>query len=203
LSLVSRLVLLLQEYDHRLELLRRRSPFEEINLAFLSEDYDSAEKKIRALENEGYLKPILSELDKSLFINGNVRKVVAAEIGQNESLKQLVRKAESYEKKKEYKKALDIYENLLVFRLHSYDREMILDKLHSIWLAFEEENQRREENTQAIKYINSAHILGREGKDTDALEYYKMLLRECPNSDYTQDAVEGIIRITSTQNISG
>jgi len=203
LSLVNRLVLLLQEYDHRLELLRRRSPFEEINLAFLSEDYDSAEKKIRALENEGYLKPILSELDKSLFINDNVLKVVAAWIGQNESLKQLVRKAESYVKKKEYEKALDIYENLLIFRLHSYDREMILNKLHSIWLAFEEENQRREENTQAIKYINSARILGREGKDTDALEYYKMLLRECPNSDYTQDAVEGIIRITSTQNLSG
>ncbi len=203
MSLVGRLVFLLQEYDRRLELLKRRSPFEEINLAFLNEDYNFAETRIRVLEKEEYLKPILSGLNGSLFANSNARDAAAAEIRQSEKLEQLVRQAESYEKKSEYKKALDIYENLLIFRIHSYDREMILGKLHSIWLTLEEEKRRREENTKAIKYIDSARILVREGKDADALEYYRMLLRECPNSDYTQEAVEGIIRITSLNKIPG
>ncbi len=203
MKLIHRLVLLLKEYDRRMELLTRHSPFEEINLAYLNEDYNAVEKKIGNLQKEGFLKPILSGIDGSLFENSTNRDAIDSEIRQSGQLVDLVQRARMYEKKYEYKKALDIYENLLVFRTNSYDREMIIGKLHSIWLALEQEKQRREENTRAIKYINSARILGREGKDADALEYYRMLLQECPNSDYIQEAVEGIIKITSMQKIPG
>ncbi len=203
MKLIHRLILLLKEYDSRMELLTRHSPFEEINLAYLNEDYNAVEKKIGNLQKEGFLKPILSGVDGSLFVNSTSRDAIDSEIRQSEQLVDLVQKAQMYEKKNEYKKALDIYENLLVFRTHSYDREMILGKLYSIWLVLEQEKQRREENTRAIKYIDSARILGREGKDEEALDYYRMLLQECPNSDYTREAVEGIIKIASMQNIHG
>ncbi len=203
MRLVNRLVTLLREYHRRLDLLTGRSPFAEISMAYLNEDYDRVEKKITDLRDEAFLKPILSGIDGSLFVNRGIKNAYEAEIGQKARLADLVRRAESFERQKEYKKALDIYENLLVFKTGSYDREMILKKIRSDWLALEQERLRRSENTQAIKYIDSARILSREGKDADALRYYRLLLKKCPNSDYTEEAVEGIIRITSLPETPG
>jgi hypothetical protein len=200
-KLMSRLSALLQEYNRRIVLLTKRSPFEEISLAYLNEQYDEVEKNIDTFEKEGFLKPLLSGIDGSLYSNKTAQDRYKAEIEQNKKLAGLVRKAASFEKQKEYPKAIDIYQNLLVFRLSSYDREMVLNKLRTAWLAHEQEKIRRDENTQAIKYMDSARILSREGKDDDALRYYRLLLQKCPNSDFTGEAVEGIIRTTSLQKI--
>ena len=86
---------------------------------------------------------------------------------------------------------------LLIFPLPSYDREYILNRVHSLWLEVELRRVKREENTKAIKYLESARILNREGNEKGAIEYYRMLLTECPHSDFVSDAVDEIMNLAS------
>jgi tetratricopeptide (TPR) repeat protein len=122
-------------------------------------------------------------------------------IDENIELRKMVsdlsKKALTLEKRGELQKAADIYEDLLIFPLPSYDREFIIGKLHNIWIDVELKRVKREENTRAIKYLDSARVLNREGNEEEALEYYQMLILECPNSDFIKDALDEMKKLAS------
>ena len=124
-----------------------------------------------------------------------IERQIEENIELREKVNELAGKAAQLEKNGEYGKAVDTFESLLILPLPSYDREHILNRVHSLWLEVELRRLKREENTKAIKYLESARILNREGNEKEAVDYYRMLLIECPHSDFVGDAVNEIMKL--------
>jgi hypothetical protein len=93
-----------------------------------------------------------------------------------------------------------MYEDLLMYSIPSYDQEYILSRIRVLWLDIEKRRMTREENTRAIKYLESARLLNNEGKEKEALAYYEKLIIECPNSDYKKQALREIMMLVKIGN---
>lgn len=195
--LIRQLLVVLNKYGEQIELLEDNGPFDDIKLSYLNEDYGGALRKVRELEEEYFIKPLLSGLKNALYTNMEINRQIEGDIALHGKVTELTGKVAQLEKNGEYAKAIDIYESLLIFPLPSYDREYILNRVHSLWLEVELRRMKREENTKAIKYLESARILNREGNEKGAIEYYRMLLIECPHSDFVSDAVDEIMNLAS------
>lgn len=195
--LIRRLLVVLNTYGEQMELLEDIGPFEDIKLSYLNEDYGEALRKVRELEEEDFIRPLLSGLENALYTNMEINRQIEEDITLRGKVTGLAEKAAQLEKNGEYSKAIDVYESLLIFPLPSYDREYILNRVHSLWVEVELRRVKRKENTKAIKYLESARILNREGNEKGAIEYYRMLLTECPHSDFVSDAVDEIMKLAS------
>ncbi len=195
--LVRQLLMVLNSYGEKMALLDENGPFDDIKLSFLNEDYGAALRKVRALKEEDYIRPLLGGIESGLYTNMEMDRQIEENIELREKATGLAGKAAQLEKNGEYGKAVDTFESLLILPLPSYDREYILNRVHSLWLEVELKRLKREENTKAIKYLESARILNREGNEKGAIEYYRMLLIECPHSDFVGDAVDEIMNLTA------
>jgi tetratricopeptide (TPR) repeat protein len=178
-----------------MKLLHDNAPFDDIKLSYLNENYTETKNRVHDLEEHVFLRPLLSGLDGALFTNGEIRREIEDDVATRKKVRELSEMAERLEAKGEYAKAAATYEDLLIFQLPSYDREVLLERMQRLWLAVELQKVKREQNTKAIKYLESARILNREGNEEEALNYYQMLLLECPHSDFVNDAVKEIMRI--------
>ncbi len=195
--LLNQLLLMLQEYGERMKLIEDNAPFNDIKLSYLNEDYGKALHNVRKLEEEDFIKPLLTGLKGALYTNMEMKRQLEEDIALRKQIRELVKKAALLEKEGEYVKAIDTYESLLIFPLPTYDKEFMLEKVHSLWLEVELRRVKREENTKAIKYLESARILNREGNEKEAIEYYRMLLTECPHSDFVSDAIDEIMNLAN------
>jgi hypothetical protein len=194
-NILVKLLSVVEEYQYKLNLLEKESDLEELKMAYLAEDYKKSLTLIKHIEAAGFMRPVLAELKNTLYENIGMVPEIAEEIGLKGSLKDLMKKAQNYEKTKEYEKALKIYEDLLILNLPPYDREYIIQRIHSIIVLFARNDIKREENTKAIKYLEDARKQYREGSEKESAKLYRTLITECPNSDYVTEALDGLINI--------
>jgi hypothetical protein len=196
LGIVRGLLSVLTDYQVELKALEDAALLDELKLSFLAEEYDISLSHVNKLEKKGYLSPLLMQLRETLNRNITAEGVVMNEIEVKSRLKDLSKKAEDFEKQEEYGKAVSIYEDLLILNLPSYDREFLIQKLHSLMIPAIKKEIKRRDNTEAIKYLENARKLYREGRNNEAAEVYVELVKNCPNSDYIEEAVSHMLRIT-------
>ncbi|MCK4805075.1 MAG: hypothetical protein KAT88_10965 [Spirochaetes bacterium] len=194
-SLLIRLLSVLEEYNNRVEFLQEESLFEEIKMDYLSEDYSEVLSKLDTLEAGGYVRPLLTDLRSALNENIIVAGEITDEVELKDSLAKLIKKAASFEEAEDFNKALGIYEDLLILNLPSYDREYLVQKIHSILVPSIKNEIKRGENTKAIKYLEKARNFYLGGEEEEAFRYYRLIVTDCPNSDYVEDALNELIRI--------
>jgi tetratricopeptide (TPR) repeat protein len=185
-------------YDRRLRELDSADPLERFTRSFLAEDYD---RLLNGADGEkyDYIEPLLSGLRGALFRNVDLKKDARQDLAKRREQREQVAQARGLEEGGEYEKALGLYEDLLLQDMEPYDREYLLERVRSLWLPVEMQKVKREENTKAIKYLESARILSREGRDDDAIGFYRMLIEECPNSDYVGEALGKIVSLSGLQ----
>jgi hypothetical protein len=193
--LTRRLLVVLNAYGEKMVFLDENRPFEDIKLSYLNEDYGAALRKVQSLKNEEYLRPLLGGIESGLYENMEIERQIEENMLLRKQVDALSDRAAQLEENGAYVKAVDAFESILILPLPSYDREYILKRVHSLWLEVELKRLKREENTKAIKYLESARILNREGNEKGAIDYYKMLLMECPHSDFVGDAVDEIMKL--------
>jgi len=194
-SLLIRLLSVLEEYNNRVEFLQEESLFEEIKMDYLSEDYSEVLGKLDTLEAGGYVRPLLTDLRSALNENIIVAGEITDEVELKDSLAKLIKKAASFEEAEDFNKALGIYEDLLILNLPSYDREYLVQKIHSILVPSIKNEIKRGENTKAIKYLEKARNFYLGGEEEEAFKNYRLIVTDCPNSDYVEDALNELIRI--------
>ena len=194
-SLLIRLLSVLEEYNNRVEFLQEESLFEEIKMDYLSEDYSEVLGKLDALESGGYVRPLLIDLRSALNENIIIAGEITDEVELKDSLAKLIKKAASFEEAGDFNKAHEIYEDLLILNLPSYDREYLIQKIHSILVPSIKNEIKRGENTKAIKYLEKARNSYLGGEEEEAFKYYRLIVTDCPNSDYVEDALNELIRI--------
>jgi hypothetical protein len=190
----------LKEYSERIAYLQNNSPFDDIKLSYLNENYSEAWGRVKSLESKDYLKPILSGLEGALHSNLDTNRRVEKILEGSAKAKEAAKKAESLKNQGEYNRAVEMYEDLLMYSIPSYDQEYILRRIRVLWLDIEKRRMTREENTRAIKYLESARLLNNEGKEKEALAYYEKLIIECPNSDYKKQALREIMMLVKIGN---
>jgi hypothetical protein len=196
LSIVRGLLSVLTDYQKELNALKDKTFLDELKLSYLAEDYDVSLSRVEMLQKNGYMPPLLAHFRKTLYENITAEGIVMDEIEVKSRLKELSKKAERFEKEGEYGKAVKIYEDLLILNLPSYDREYLIQKLHSLMVPSLKNEIKRHDNTEAIKYLENARTLQREGRDNEAAEVYVKLIQNCPNSDYIEEAVSHILRFS-------
>lgn len=202
-SVLVQLVSVLREYKQSLDTITRELPFDDIKMAYLNENYENALKKVNRIQADGFLNPLLSGLKHGLNRNIESAQEIADELNLKGDIRELFRRAQSLEERGEYEKAMSMYEDLLIFNLPPYDREHIVKKIHEIMGYFERSAMKRADNTRATRYLETAQRLYREGNEEEALDYYRLLIIECPNSDYVENALSEIIKIMVEEKILG
>jgi tetratricopeptide (TPR) repeat protein len=184
----------IRDYDRRLEGLDAAAPLDSITRSFLAEEYGSLVDGTSGADDP-YLEPLLTGLRGALFRNAGQTGDIEEELAKRRDQRKRVARARSLEEEGAFEEALAVYEELLREDMDPYDREYLVDKVHSLWLPLEAQRIKREQNTRAIKYLQSGRLLSREGRDEEALNFYRMLIEECPNSDYVEEAMENIVSI--------
>jgi tetratricopeptide (TPR) repeat protein len=182
-----------RRYAERLETFRIESPLRSLAMNYLAEEYQQAEEQRVVLARDDMLRPLLSGLEGNLFAAREEAEHVQNLVERNRALKKRAELARRLEEQGAYEEAIAVYQELLLQPLHSYDREHLTEKLRSLWVPTEMHKIKRDQNTRAIKYLESAKILENEGREAEALEFYAMLVQECPDSDYVQDAINRIL----------
>ncbi len=196
LGIVRGLLSVLTDYQVELNALEDAALLDELKLSYLAEEYDISLSHVNMLEKKEYLSPLLTQLRETLDRNITAEGIVMNEIEVKSRLKELSKKADNFEKREEYGKAVSIYEDLLILNLPSYDREFLIQKVHSLMIPAIKKEIKRRDNTDAIKYLEDARKLYRQGRNNEAAEVYVKLVKNCPNSDYIEEAVSHILRIT-------
>ncbi len=110
------------------------------------------------------------------------------------NLKSLFKQAEYFTKNGQYKKAAEIYRNILVFDLSPSDREIVVDKLQSVHELFVKTNQKRKQNREVIELLGIAERYEAEGAYGKANSIYKRIVKEYRMSDFCDRALERLIK---------
>ncbi len=193
-GLVGGLAAAVQQYANRMETLITESPLRSLVMRYLAEEYDLAEEDRVNLERDELLRPLLAGLDERLFTVRKEAGRIKDGIARDRSLQERVALARRLEGGGDLEEAITVYHELLLGPLQPHDREYLAGKLRSLWVPAEMKRIKREQNTRAIKYLESARLLEKEGRDLEALEFYAMLVKECPSSDYVRDAMNRILQ---------
>jgi hypothetical protein len=185
------------QYEARLRKLRTESPLRVIAMSYLGEEYEKADRVRARWEEDELIGPLLSGLDRGLGRAIDTSESIDERVRANRQIRRLVERAEKLEQSGNFESSISLYEQILLQPLQAHDREYLTRKLISLWVPAELKKVKREQNTRAVKYLESARTLESEGKDRQALEFYRMLVEECPFSDYVDTAVERIVRIAA------
>jgi tetratricopeptide (TPR) repeat protein len=188
---------LVREYKEKNEFFKKGALLSDLKMAYLGENYGKALDLTERLEKSGFMLPVLAELRGALRRNLELSLELEGSRSLGGYIKNLGLKALTLEKNGEYEKALKIYQDLLLFDLPSGDREYLVKRIGSIQATEAKIDAKRRENTTASRYLSSARKSEREGREKEALDFYKKLIVECPNSDYVKESLESVIRITS------
>jgi len=180
------------EYKERLNLLKEKSPFNEISMAYLSENYQKTLGMLDKAEKNGIIKPILSNLKEAVYQNLNSVIGIEEDINVLKNIKSLIKKAEILKEEGKYENAFNLYNSLLVLDIPGYDREYILQKIRKIVENDIRNRMRRDENTKASKYLGYAKEFYKNGDFKKSLNYYKLIITECSNSDYVNAAISSL-----------
>ena len=193
-DVVKQLLMSLSNYKEKLALYERSTLLDDIKMSYLEENYQKTVSHVDAAE---YLGPLLGDLRNVLYRNIEAKEQINEEIELKRKIKNLKRKAAELEKKGEHGKALKLYEDLLILNLPSYDREFLISKIHSVMERAVRSEIKREDNTKAIKYLESARDLYRGGRENEAYKVYQQIIMECANSDYVSEALSAMQEIAS------
>jgi hypothetical protein len=193
-GLVGGLADVVRRYAEQLEALRTGSPLHTLAMHYLAEEYERAEReRAAAAESSDLLRPLLAGLEGKLFAARQEAERVAGVVEQNRALRKNVQRARRLEEEGELEEAMAAYQELLLEPLQPHDREQLARTLRSLWVPAEMMRIKREQNTRAIKYLESARLLENEGRELEALEFYAMLVVECPSSDYMEESMRRIL----------
>jgi len=191
-DILEKLLFTLRDYRDKLSSLKESSPFAEIKMAYLREDYRSAEDILNNAEKDQFIKPVLSGLKNAINNNKESSYDIKREINNLDDIKIIITKAKKLESRKEYEKALNIYSFLLLSNIQQYDKENLQRKIRSIMEIIVKDNLIRNENTKASKYLGTAKKFYKNGDYNKAIDYYKLIITECPNSYYVETALSKI-----------
>jgi len=193
-DIIKELLTSLKNNREKLVLYERGTVLDDIKMSYLEEDY---QKTVSHIDEAEYLGPLLGDLRNILYRNMEVEEQIGEEIELKRKVKNLKRKAAELEKQGEYEKALKIYEDLLILNLPSYDREFLISKIHSLMGNAVRSQIKREDNTKAIKYLESARDLYRGGREKEAYKVYQQIITECASSDYVTEALSTMQEIAA------
>jgi len=196
-NIVRSLLAILKEYKEKRDYLESASIFDDIKMSFLGENYDQTFSHLDTLNADVFMNPLLADLRNVLYSNTNSTKEISEEIELTKNIKKLRDKALEFENRGDYEKAIKIYEDLLILNLPSYDREYLISKIHSIMVPAVKNDIKREENTQAIKYLENARALYLAGKEKEACEFYMLLVTDCSSSDYVEEAITNLLKVSA------
>jgi tetratricopeptide (TPR) repeat protein len=194
-NLLISMLTVLKEYKRRLDLLEQETVFAEIKMAYINEDYSEALTHLDSLNDDDYIKPLLAGLRDVMQENISISGEIDGELVVKNRIKELVDKAAELEAEKDYSRAVKIYENLLILDLPPFDREYLINKMRATIVPSVENDFKREHNTNATRYLQSARNLYLDGEEEEALQYYRKVLTECPSSDYVEEALTELIRL--------
>jgi len=180
----------LDELQRRTDELRTSDPLIDLKMSYLSEDYEQVLRDSGSLEEDEYLRPILSGLTDAARQNIRLDQEISEELELKRDIKRLVAQAGELEKRGEHVKASELYRKLLIFDLPPHDREFIIGKLYAGAAQSALSNMKRSDNTGAIKLLDDARRLAWEGKSDKAGELYRSLILQYPNSDYITQALD-------------
>lgn len=180
----------LDELQSKKEELRASDPLIDLKMSYLSEDYEQVLRDSGSLEEDEYLRPLLSGLTDAARQNISLEQEISEELELKRDIKRLVARAGELEKRGEHVKASELYRKLLIFDLPPHDREFIIGKLYAGAAQSALGNKKRSDNTGAIKLLDDARRLAWEGKSDKAGELYRSLILQYPNSDYIAQALD-------------
>jgi hypothetical protein len=204
-GLLRKVLKVLEDYQERTAVLRKGGGLDELKMAYLREDYgrsrELADRLKDSLGADGYLLPVLAEFQDALERSERLSRDARDDLGTKEGLKSLSQKALALEKKGEREKALKIYQELLLFNLPADDREQILGKILTLVVASAKQDAKRQENTRASGYLEIAKLADREGREKEAVENYRKIILECPNSDYAGEALTRLLALSKAGGV--
>jgi hypothetical protein len=204
-GLLREVLKLLVDYQERAAVFKKGGGLDELKMAYLREDYGKS-RELAARLNErlgadGYMLPVLAEFQGALERNERLSRETRDDMGTKESLKSLSQKALALEQKGEREKALKIYQELLIFNLPADDRERIMGKIRTLVTASARQDVKRQENTKASAYLENAKLADREGREKEAVENYRKIILECPNSDYTAEVLTRLLALSKAGGV--
>ncbi len=194
-NLLISLLTVLKEYKRRLDLIEQETVFAEIKMAYFNEDYSEVLTHLDAFNNDDFIQPLLAGLRNVVQENINISWEIESELSLKNRIKDLVDKAAELEAQKDYARAVKIYENLLIFDSPPFDKEYLINKMRAAMAPSIENDLKREHNTNAARYLQTARNLYLDGEEEEALQYYRKVITECPNSDYIGEALTELIRL--------
>ena len=183
----------LDELQQRAEFLRTSDPLIDIKLSYLSEEYEQVLRDSSSLEEDEFLRPLLSGLRDASVKSIRLEEEITKELELNKDVKRLVVRAGELEKRGEHIKACELYRKLLLFDLPPHDREFIVGKLYASAAQSALRNVQRSDNTGAIKLLDDARKMAWEGKKDRAAQLYRSLILRYPNSDYIEQALDELM----------
>ena len=110
-----------------------------------------------------------------------------------EKLKSLFKKGKGLEKDGNYKEALQIYRNILIFNLSPLDRDVVLSKIGEINRKIVIDRIIRKENRSASVIKTNADEFKKSGNMENAIKLYIKIIKEYPNSNYVDGAIQALL----------
>ena len=169
------------------------------------EEFTPAETEIDLLENisedqkienddfSGSIEKMLSSLYQYTEESEKILNSLSKQKINREEAKNLLKLCESLEKRGDYETALKNCRNILVFDLSPLDREIVLSKIEEINRKIVIDRIIRRENKVAAKLKVEADQYRKLDEIDKAKELYIRVIKEFPNSDYVDEAIEGLL----------
>jgi len=194
----SLLLLLLEtasELQRKNEDLEEKDPLLEIKMSYFSEEYHDVISLANSTKDDSYIGPLLSELTDASRTNIEIQHEIMRELELKEDITVLFARARRMEARGEYAQACDLYRKLLLLDLSPFDAEHIVTRMTSCITGSAIADEKRKDNTEAIRLLEEARGLQWNGKKRDAIDLYKNIILRCPNSDYIGQALDELEKL--------
>ena len=151
------------------------------------------DKKVENDDLSGSIEKMLNSLYQYTEESEKILNSLSKQKINREKAKNLLKLCERLEKRGAYEMALKHYRNILVFDLSPLEREIVLSKIEEINRKIVIDRIIRKENKVAAKLKVEADHHRKLDEIDKAKELYIRVIKEFPNSDYVDEAIEGLL----------